>query len=425
MDVKIEDKLKATKGVYCHGGKLRIHFKLPGESNYTKRSLSIEPTLNNIDFANMKLQAIKLDIASGMFKVDPEGFWLKHFPNEVKQPEFKLSTVEQCIELIRETRELELSYSSREKLRTGVNVMKRYGFLHKEINTITPRCIELLRKKMLRNLAPSTVREYLLVLRRALDEGVKNGELPMNPFQNASRLTTEKDPSEDDDVDPFTQEELERLLDVIHVPQTKRMTEFLAWSGLRPGEMKALAWEDVDLFKGIVHVKYNINRKGELKPPKTAAGIRKVELMPRALKVLKEQQEHTYMLAPINETLHLKHGRKKKIERRRVFLSRENKPFLRPELTTAPKQWAGWLRKAKLIHREPYQLRHFFASQMLMAKAEPAWLAKQLGHKDWGMIRTVYARWIVDERPEHRDEIAARLGQNNVPHMSQRHLTAI
>ncbi|RZM77112.1 hypothetical protein C3B51_17170 [Pseudoalteromonas rubra] len=70
-------------------------------------------------------------------------------------------------------------------------------------------------------------------------------------------------------------------------------------------------------------------------------------------------------------------------------------------------------------------MRHFFASQMLMAGADPAWLAKQLGHKDWGMIRKVYARWVLEEKPEHRNEIAARLGQSDVLHVSQRNLTAI
>ncbi|KZX00108.1 hypothetical protein JL49_13535 [Pseudoalteromonas luteoviolacea] len=426
MEEAVQKKLDATSGVNLHKGSLRIHFKLPGETKYTKRSLGLNPTINNIEFAAMKLGAIKIDIQAGLYTVDQDSFWKKHFPHSyINQEESKLVTVEDFILSYREVRELELSHSSLDKIKTGLNVMKRYSYLRKDVTTITPRCIELLRKRMLKKLATSTTQEYLLILRRALDEAVKADVLPYNPFQNVSRLTTERDPTEDEDVDPFTQEELQRLLSVVHVPQTKRMITFLAWSGMRPGEMKSLAWEDVDLVKGIAHVKYNINRKGQLKPPKTAAGIRKVELMPSALEVLKEQQEHTFMLPPIVETLHLKHGKTKTVERRRIFLSRDNKPYKRPELTTAPKQWSDWLRKAKLIHREPYQLRHFFASQMLMAKAEPAWLSNQLGHKDWGMIRTIYARWIVNERPDHRNEIAARLGQGNDPHVTPTRLTAV
>jgi integrase len=40
---------------------------------------------------------------------------------------------------------------------------------------------------------------------------------------------------------PFTQLELSRLLNVVHIEQTKVMIESLAWSGMRPEEMKVLA----------------------------------------------------------------------------------------------------------------------------------------------------------------------------------------
>ncbi|WP_421215308.1 tyrosine-type recombinase/integrase [Aeromonas jandaei] len=77
---------------------------------------------------------------------------------------------------------------------------------------------------------------------------------------------------------------------------------------------------------------------------------------------------------------------------------------------TAPGYWARLLRKAQLTHREPYQLRHSYASMLLMAGAHPAYLAKQLGHKDWGMIRTIYAQWVSKDNPNYRNELAEKLG---------------
>jgi integrase len=71
---------------------------------------------------------------------------------------------------------------------------------------------------------------------------------------------------------------------------------------------------------------------------------------------------------------------------------------------------APLLRKAQLTHREPYQLRHSDASMLLMAGAHPAYLAKQLGHKDWGMIRTIYAQWVSNDNPNYRNELAEKLG---------------
>ena len=78
LDARITKRLAAAKGVSLHRGKLRIAFTLPGEHQQTKRSLGIDPTVRNIDFAEMKLAEIKMDILRGTFS------WEKHFPNDPK-----------------------------------------------------------------------------------------------------------------------------------------------------------------------------------------------------------------------------------------------------------------------------------------------------------------------------------------------------
>ena len=59
----------------------------------------------------------------------------------------------------------------------------------------------------------------------------------------------------------------------------------------------------------------------------------------------------------------------------------------------------GAHRKTGVRHREgPYPWRHSYASLGLTGGAEPAWLAKQLGHS-LQMFYSVYATWIdTDER---------------------------
>ncbi|MBU3823868.1 MAG: hypothetical protein H9917_03455 [Candidatus Oceanisphaera merdipullorum] len=54
---------------------------------------------------------------------------------------------------------------------------------------------------------------------------------------------------------------------------------------------------------------------------------------------------------------------------------------------------------------------------MLMIGAHPAYLAKQMGHKDWGMIRTIYAKWVDNENPNYRDELINKLAGFE-PHMT-------
>ena len=62
--------------------------------------------------------------------------------------------------------------------------------------------------------------------------------------------------------------------------------------------------------------------------------------------------------------------------------------------------WQGILKRAKARYRRPYQTRHTYASMMLTAGESPMWVAQQMGHSDWGMIRRVYGRWIPNTNPE-------------------------
>jgi integrase len=50
-------------------------------------------------------------------------------------------------------------------------------------------------------------------------------------------------------------------------------------------------------------------------------------------------------------------------------------------------------------YRNPYQTRHTYASMMLSAGEHPMWVAQQMGHSDWGMIRKVYGRFLPDADP--------------------------
>ena len=44
---------------------------------------------------------------------------------------------------------------------------------------------------------------------------------------------------------------------------------------------------------------------------------------------------------------------------------------------------------------------------LLTAGEDPMWVARQMGHSDWGMIRKVYARWLPDINPNAGTKINA------------------
>ena len=228
---------------------------------------------------------------------------------------------------------------------------------------------------------------------------------------NVRKLMNDDFDVDEKKVSPFSQDELNALIDAVHIPQTKTLVEFLAWTGLRHGEAKALAWEDIDFRNNCLKVKYNLDREGKLKPPKSKSSVRTVELLPAVVKILKAQKEKSFDIKPYNETIHYKNYRTKQVSRRRVFLSRAKQPYKRPELTTNRNHWKKWLRDAELEERSPYQLRHTYASQLLIAKADVRWLATQMGHTDWGYLQTIYGKWIKKEKPDYVKEIAEQLGQ--------------
>ena len=283
---------------------------------------------------------------------------------------------------------------------------------------ITHREIELIRNAALETRKVSTVQEYFRTLRSVIDEAVRDGYIAISPFTRVRKLRNVGDEtSAAERVEPFSRAELARLLAACAHEHHRLMITVAYWTGMRPGEIKALAWEDIDLVAGTISLKYNLNRAGQIKPPKTLSGVRVIELLPEALNAIKRQREITYMQPVIEETIQLLQNKRRVEFRRRVFLSRENKPYLNPELMSAPKAWENILRRAKLAHREPYQLRHSYASTMLMIGAHPAYIAKQMGHKDWGMIRTTYAKWIDNENPNYRDELINKLAGFD-PHMT-------
>ncbi len=55
--------------------------------------------------------------------------------------------------------------------------------------------------------------------------------------------------------------------------------------------------------------------------------------------------------------------------------------------------WARILKRLGIRYRRPYNMRHSYATSMLMASMTPAFCARQLGHTVEMFLRT-YAKWI-------------------------------
>ncbi|MBM7455224.1 integrase [Oceanisphaera litoralis] len=416
LTTKVARLLDATPGVHIHKGRLRIALKVPGRTTPVRKSLGLPPTEANILYAGNKLSAMKIDVQTGNFTADEAAFWHKHLPDD---PRYNIvnRTLRDYFNQYRESRKFDLSHSSQRGLETVVALLESHRLLDRDVRDISHRDLEQVRSHALTTRKATTVRLYFTRLRAVIDEAIRDGHLEQSPFVRLRKLRQSSAESDPVAVEPFTQDELTRLQDSCKTEPARQMVGLLFWTGIRPGELKALAWEDVDLEAGTMRIRYSLSRGGHIKPPKTAAGVRTVDLLPPAVAILKRQRELTFMLPARKDEIRLLHNKTRTEPRRRVFLSSNNKPYRDPTLLTTHQAWADLLRRAGLTYREAYQLRHSYASMMLMVGAHPAYLARQMGHADWGMIRKVYAKWVADENPGYRDELARKLGILD-PHMT-------
>ena len=71
-------------------------------------------------------------------------------------------------------------------------------------------------------------------------------------------------------------------------------------------------------------------------------------------------------------------------------------------------------------YRSPYQTRHTYATIALMNGVNPAYISRQLGHKNAKMLFEVYAKWIDRaDRGREKAKIEAALRGEFGPNMAQ------
>ena len=233
------------------------------------------------------------------------------------------------------------------------------------------------------------IANILSPLRQMLADAVDAEKIPKNPLHGWTYK--KRDPIKvRDDVDPFTLEEQAAI--IANLPdQAANLFQFAFWTGLRTSELIALEWGDIDSVRGVIWVR-RAKVRGELKPPKTEAGIREVKLLPAAVAALKAQKTHTFMTG------------------QEVFHNPRTSAPWEGDGAIRKTAWVYALRKAGVRYRRPYQTRHTYASMMLTAGENPVWVATQMGHRDWSMIIRVYGRWIPEADPNAGFKAAALWG---------------
>lgn len=239
-------------------------------------------------------------------------------------------------------------------------------------------------------ISPKRIKNVLVPLKGALRSAFQDGIIQRDvSAQIPSLAHRTKEP------EPFTRQEINLILEH-SFGQTRNLFQFAFFSGLRTSELIALEWGDVDFQRGVIRVQRASVRK-IVKTTKTKSGERAVKLLSPALAALSAQKDFTF----------LAHGR--------VFHNPQTSSPWETDGQIRKTAWIPILRAANVPYRNPYQTRHTYASMLLSAGEDPMWVAHQMGHADWGMIRKTYGRWIPDMNPvagRKIEDLWSQHGQN-------------
>lgn len=194
--------------------------------------------------------------------------------------------------------------------------------------------------------------------------------------------------------DPLSRDEMELLLSDLRqhysVPVWAYF-EFAFLTGMRPEELIALRWADVDWVHESIRVE-RAKTAGEIGPLKTYQ-TRDVDLIEPTLAVLKAMKPHTFM---------------KDAE---IFLNPVTGKPWHDERSQRDHYWKPALRRTGVRDRRAYQTRHTFAANALAAGANPTYISRQMGHKSAKMLFSVYAKWI-DGADRGREKAKLELAAN-------------
>lgn len=209
--------------------------------------------------------------------------------------------------------------------------------------------------------------------------------------------------------DPLTLVERDAILADLRQHYDVRVWAYFAvafFTGMRPEELIALRWEDIDWRRGVARVQRVRTFKGSERDGTKTHAQRDVDLVPQAIDALKAMRPFTAL--------------KRDDQGREVDLF-ENPVTGRAwhdERSQRDHYWVPALKRLGIRRRRAYCTRHTYCTAALMAGIKPAYIAAQAGHSV-KMLLDTYARWIpgADEGSERQRLAAAMAGTSPaLPH---------
>ena len=261
-------------------------------------------------------------------------------------------------------------------------------FKNKILKDIKPIDIEQWQIDIAKKVKNDTVSKYRVILYMILQKAFINQIIPINPMQYVPKVSTknnEQDKNNDTVVNPFNKEDIKLLIENASCTLSN-FIKFMYSTGMRPSEIIALTWSDIDMEKKNISISKAKKMDGLVGKPKTISSIRKIDMLPMA-----------------EEVLSLLHKEYYKYKHDEIFLTQLHKPYT--TYTIISRKFKSLCEKLNINKGTLYNLRHTFASVMIGNGADMLWVSKHLGHKNLNITLEVYAKFIEKDEEKRYLEI--------------------
>ncbi len=250
-----------------------------------------------------------------------------------------------------------------------------------QLKHLHPQAIQSFYGKSCERLSARTVHHHHRVLSQSLKFAVRQGYLGRNPTDLVDAPSPRKKA-----MHTLTPSEVEVLLETAKDNFYYPVIYTAVSTGLRQAELLGLRWRDIDLDMLSISVSQVLyKRRGicQFKEPKTSHSRRRVAMTPKLALFLRDYRtEREWLYHELGKQLSLDDM---------VFTNAQGKPIDPCVLTHA---FSRLVRQAGLNGMRFHDLRHTFASLMLLRGAKPKVISEALGHGSVAFTMDVYSHII-------------------------------
>jgi len=241
-------------------------------------------------------------------------------------------------------------------------------FGNKKLDEIKPSSIATWQNKLLETIATKSLSFVRAVFNVIFNDAIRDEIIVKNPL----KLIKKPKIVPIRDINPFTLDEINKILYYMD-DKVKIFFAIGFYTGMRTGEIISLKWSDIDLDNNAISIS-RAKRQGIESKPKTDASIRTIDIIDALVPYIKN---------------HLRY----KIDSSEYLL---NSFFKKPysDSVAMSRYWKLLLERIDITYRNPYQMRHTFASMMISNGEDVLWVSKMLGHTTSAMTLNKYARYI-------------------------------